>query len=227
MRGTRSSTAATDDHCREHPRAVRRSGSADEELRTLCDFLERLAAGTLATRLRAMPFYQRLGDVPRKRHVQFRDNGTLLTEEVMGLEGFDGERVDPLPPDVSVPRREARRLRADRAQGMGAGRAPAAAHEDVGRRRRRRRARGTAAADVERRRRDLALPADRGDGLLLPQRRGRRGDLRPRGLRDDRVDLRPHPVQARRLRRHPSRDDVPRRRRTTASSAISCSSRRG
>ncbi len=37
-----------------------------------------------------MPFYQRLGDVPRKRHVQFRDNGTLLTEEVMGLEGFAG-----------------------------------------------------------------------------------------------------------------------------------------
>ena len=40
--------------------------------------------------LSAMPFYQRLGDVPRKRHVQFRDNGTLLTEEVMGLEGFTG-----------------------------------------------------------------------------------------------------------------------------------------
>src|SRR5262249_31380557 len=38
----------------------------------------------------AMPFYQRLGDVPRKRHVQFRENGTLLTEEVMGLEGFTG-----------------------------------------------------------------------------------------------------------------------------------------
>jgi homogentisate 1,2-dioxygenase len=37
-----------------------------------------------------VPFYQRLGDVPRKRHVQFRDNGTLLTEEVMGLEGFSG-----------------------------------------------------------------------------------------------------------------------------------------
>ncbi len=37
-----------------------------------------------------MPFYQRLGDVPRKRHVQFRDNGTLLTEEVMGLGGFTG-----------------------------------------------------------------------------------------------------------------------------------------
>jgi homogentisate 1,2-dioxygenase len=37
-----------------------------------------------------MPFYVTLGDVPRKRHVQFRDNGTLLTEEVMGLEGFSG-----------------------------------------------------------------------------------------------------------------------------------------
>jgi homogentisate 1,2-dioxygenase len=37
-----------------------------------------------------MPFYQRLGDLPRKRHIQFRENGTLLTEEVMGLEGFAG-----------------------------------------------------------------------------------------------------------------------------------------
>jgi homogentisate 1,2-dioxygenase len=37
-----------------------------------------------------MPFYQRLGSVPRKRHTQFRDNGTLLTEEVMGMEGFVG-----------------------------------------------------------------------------------------------------------------------------------------
>src|SRR5205814_2207108 len=37
-----------------------------------------------------VPFYQRLGDVPRKRHTQFRENGTLLTEEVMGLEGFTG-----------------------------------------------------------------------------------------------------------------------------------------
>jgi len=42
------------------------------------------------SKLRAMPMYQRLGDVPRKRHIQFRDNGTLLNEEVMGLEGFSG-----------------------------------------------------------------------------------------------------------------------------------------
>jgi homogentisate 1,2-dioxygenase len=37
-----------------------------------------------------VPTYEIRGDVPKKRHVQFRDNGTLLTEEVMGLEGFDG-----------------------------------------------------------------------------------------------------------------------------------------
>ncbi len=37
-----------------------------------------------------MPFYQRLGDVPRKRHIEFREDGNLLTEEVMGLEGFTG-----------------------------------------------------------------------------------------------------------------------------------------
>src|SRR5690242_1224473 len=44
----------------------------------------------LGTRFLNMPFYQRLGTVPRKRHIQFRDNGSLLTEEVMGLEGFVG-----------------------------------------------------------------------------------------------------------------------------------------
>jgi homogentisate 1,2-dioxygenase len=37
-----------------------------------------------------VPFYQRRGEIPRKRHIVFRDNGTLLTEEVMGLEGFTG-----------------------------------------------------------------------------------------------------------------------------------------
>jgi homogentisate 1,2-dioxygenase len=37
-----------------------------------------------------MPTYQVRGEVPRKRHIQFRENGRLLTEEVMGLEGFSG-----------------------------------------------------------------------------------------------------------------------------------------
>ena len=34
--------------------------------------------------------YASLGRVPHKRHSQFRDNGTLLVEEVMGYEGFSG-----------------------------------------------------------------------------------------------------------------------------------------
>jgi homogentisate 1,2-dioxygenase len=34
--------------------------------------------------------YHRLGDVPQKRHVQFRDDGRLLVEEVLGFEGFSG-----------------------------------------------------------------------------------------------------------------------------------------
>ncbi len=38
-----------------------------------------------------MPFYHRLGEVPHKRHTQFRKpNGGLYREEVMGLEGFSG-----------------------------------------------------------------------------------------------------------------------------------------
>jgi homogentisate 1,2-dioxygenase len=34
--------------------------------------------------------YESRGQLPAKRHVAFRDNGTLLTEEVMGFEGFSG-----------------------------------------------------------------------------------------------------------------------------------------
>jgi len=36
-----------------------------------------------------MPFYHKLGDIPHKRHTQFRKpNGELYREELMGLEGF-------------------------------------------------------------------------------------------------------------------------------------------
>jgi homogentisate 1,2-dioxygenase len=38
-----------------------------------------------------MPFYSRVGEVPHKRHTQFRKpDGSLYREEVMGLEGFHG-----------------------------------------------------------------------------------------------------------------------------------------
>ncbi len=34
--------------------------------------------------------YHTLGEVPPKRHTQFRREGRLLSEEVMGYEGFSG-----------------------------------------------------------------------------------------------------------------------------------------
>lgn len=38
-----------------------------------------------------MPFYHKLGEMPHKRHTQFRKpDSTLYREEVMGLEGFSG-----------------------------------------------------------------------------------------------------------------------------------------
>lgn len=38
-----------------------------------------------------MPFYHRLGEIPRKRHIQFRQpDGSLYKEQVMGTRGFSG-----------------------------------------------------------------------------------------------------------------------------------------
>ncbi len=38
-----------------------------------------------------MPFYHRLGEIPHKRHTQFRQpNGALYREQVMGTKGFSG-----------------------------------------------------------------------------------------------------------------------------------------
>src|SRR2546423_11813658 len=35
-----------------------------------------------------MPYYRRLGDVPKKRHTRAELDGALLHEELRGLEGF-------------------------------------------------------------------------------------------------------------------------------------------
>ena len=36
-----------------------------------------------------MPYYRQVGEIPRKRHTQFRrPDGGLYAEELMGLEGF-------------------------------------------------------------------------------------------------------------------------------------------
>ncbi len=38
-----------------------------------------------------MPFYHRLGEIPHKRHTQFRQpDGSLYKEQVIGMHGFDG-----------------------------------------------------------------------------------------------------------------------------------------
>ena len=38
-----------------------------------------------------MPYYVKRGEIPHKRHTQFRrSDGELYTEEVMGMEGFSG-----------------------------------------------------------------------------------------------------------------------------------------
>src|SRR5919199_566315 len=38
-----------------------------------------------------MPYYVKLGEVPHKRHTQFRKpDGTLYREQVMGIKGFSG-----------------------------------------------------------------------------------------------------------------------------------------
>ena len=80
-----------------------------------------------------MPTYQVRGEVPRKRHIQFRDNGTLLTEEVMGLEGFSGN--ESILYHLTSPCRvtEGGRVRADRARRVGARRPPAPPLQDDGR----------------------------------------------------------------------------------------------
>lgn len=54
-----------------------------------------------------MPYYHRLGQIPHKRHTQFRKpGGGLYREEVMGLEGFSGIQSIPyhhfLPPRVKA-----------------------------------------------------------------------------------------------------------------------------
>ena len=38
-----------------------------------------------------MPFYHKLGEIPPKRHTQFRKkDGTLYYEQLFGTVGFDG-----------------------------------------------------------------------------------------------------------------------------------------
>ena len=104
----------------------------------------------------AMPIYQASArsaraahPVPRERAPAHRGGhrpGGLLRQ-----------RVDPLPPEVALPRHGARRLRADRARRVGA-RRPCAPLKTIDAEAGGRRGHRPAPADVEHGRRDLALP---------------------------------------------------------------------
>ena len=153
--------------------------------------------------------YATLGQIPGKRHVQVRRNGDgspLLVEEVMGYEGFSGNesillhlqspcrldaggRLPPIEREEWVPDAHVHRL-AD-AQPGGAGRRPGLRPQP---------------ADVERRHRGVGVQAHRAARGLLPQRRGRRGDLRPPRQRRAAHGVRPRALPRARLRRDPARD---------------------
>ncbi len=46
-----------------------------------------------------MSYYFKLGQIPHKRHTQFRQpDGSLYHEELMGIRGFVGEQVAALSP---------------------------------------------------------------------------------------------------------------------------------
>ena len=154
--------------------------------------------------------YVSLGDVPAKRHAQTRRNGTLLTEEVLGYEGFSRQRVDPLPPALAVPAVGGRRVHARSCARSGCPTPtctgwPTPTRSTPGGDADQR----PAAADVQRRHRGLDLQADRGPRGLLPQRRGRRGRLRPPRRRRAAHDVRAGALPREGLRRHPARDDPP------------------
>ena len=50
-----------------------------------------------------MPYYRAAGDIPRKRHTQFRKpDGGLFREELMGIEGFSSISRAALSPQLTV-----------------------------------------------------------------------------------------------------------------------------
>ena len=74
-------------------------GFGEGNFRALFEAIER----EQAERGEPLMRYLARGDLPPKRHAQFRENGRLLVEEVMGYEGFSGQRVDPLSPPLALP----------------------------------------------------------------------------------------------------------------------------
>ncbi len=125
--------------------------------------------------------YTQLGEVPAKRHVQFRRDGKLLTEEVIGFEGFSGNEsilyhlhspcrvaevrdFQPIIRDEWVPETHVHRLTDTNPVEPGGDFLTA-----------------QTAASVERRHRGVGREADFRARGLLPERRGRRDPVHPSG----------------------------------------------
>ena len=225
-----------------HPRRPRRRGLPAADLhqagrRPADDVLRdhraprrpRLRRGQLqgavrGDRARAGPAREPLNALPRarrrsraKRHVQFRARtGSAADRGGPRLRGLQRQRVDPLPPPLPVPdrRRSASFTPIERDEWVpGRPRAPARRHaapmpaggDPVGGRRLLQ-----FNGDIE----VVDLQARRAEPRLLPQRRGRRGPLRPpRRRRRCATIFGTLPFRAARLRRDPARHDLPLRAR--------------
>jgi homogentisate 1,2-dioxygenase len=153
-----------------------------------------------------MAFYHRLGQIPRKRHTQFRQpDGSLYSEQLVGTLGFHG--VSSLlyhihPPtqikEVGENQPFGARLLKDR---------PLQPEHlrTLGQTEHRRRLPGRTPDHARQRRRDAEhlQPHGEADGILLQKRPGRRGDFRARRPRRAVEPAGHRALRARRLRRHP------------------------
>ena len=157
-----------------------------------------------------MPYYRVVGEIPRKRHVQFRrPDGGLYAEELMGVEGFSAD--SSLLYHRHLPTAIVKAEAVTRTDGTDAGRptaalAPPPPHPGpADRRRRRHRARLLAGNDDVR----MSYAATDGPQRAVPQRHGRRVRLHRHRPGQVRVGLRRDRGRRGRLRRHPHRHDPP------------------
>src|SRR5262245_25118987 len=74
------------------PRLTEPRTGSKLEVRTHTSDYRTLCGGEPASEEAIMPYYRRVGDVPPKRHTQFRQpDGRLYAEELMGQEGFSSD----------------------------------------------------------------------------------------------------------------------------------------
>ena len=157
-------------------------------------------------------FYVSRGNVPHKRHTQHRaPDGSLYAEELFGMEGFTGRSsllYHLVPPD---PHAQGRASARDPQRGDRRRRSSPSPGQDGGSTRRQ--ATSSTAASPLFFNSDVLMGVVRPteplpDEHLLPQRRGGRDALRPRGIGHVREQLRAAALRPRRLHRDPDRHDL-------------------